>query len=113
MTAAQIALAPSAFNLKCLAPSDRCWPLTLALSPRGRGDWSMDGAQAPRGHEHEGVGGDHEAAEEHGESRVHRGGEGAREEATEREEIPAERVEAHHTAAEMIRHVLLQVGANL
>src|SRR5215510_2511960 len=101
MTAAQIALAPSAFNLKCLvlllqtdaAPSDRCCPLTLALSPVERGDWSMDAAQAPRGHEHEGVGGDHEAAEEHGESRVHRGGEGPSEEPTQRKEIPAERVE--------------------
>src|SRR5215831_20083777 len=79
----------------------------------GEGIGSMDAAQAPRSHEHEGVGGDHEAAEEDGKARVHRGGERTGEEPTQREEVPAERVEAHHAPAEMIRHVLLQIGADL
>src|SRR6266436_7487846 len=87
---------------------------TAALSPSGgEGDRLGEGAEALRGHEDERVGGDHEAAEEYREARVHRRGQRAREEAAERQQVPAQRVQAHDAPAQVIRHVLLEIGADL
>src|SRR5262245_11367169 len=72
-----------------------------------------DRPEAARGEQEQRVERDHRAAHQHCEARVHESGQGPREEPSERDQVPAQRVDAHHPAAQPVGHVVLEIGADL
>src|SRR5438309_2016741 len=94
------------------------WPPTppnarRALAKPWHASNLTQGAQPLGGQQRQRVNRHHRAAERHRETRVHRRRQRAADQAAERQQVPAERVDAQHPAAQAVGDVRLQERADL